>query len=59
MSSKIDKIRIGVYIDREVLKRVDKLVEGADVRSRNEFVAEAIKFYAEYLNAQKAENYLS
>lgn len=55
---KIDKIRIGILIDKELIKRADELLETADVRSRNEFVAEAVRFYAGYLNARKAENYL-
>lgn len=33
-------------------------METANVRSRNEFVTEALKFYCGYLNSQKAENYL-
>ena len=58
MADKIDKIRIGILIDKEVLKLADDLLDLADVRSRNEFIAEAVKFYAGYLNSRKTENYL-
>lgn len=58
MSEKIEKVRIGLLIDKEVLKQADSLLETADVRSRNEFIGEAVKFYAGYLNSRKGEDYL-
>jgi len=58
MVEKIEKARIGILIDREVLKQADELLEVANVRSRNEFIGEAVKFYVGYLNSRKAENYL-
>ena len=58
MAEQIEKIRIGFYLDREIVKQADQLLELADVRSRNEFAAKAIKFYIGYLTSKRAEHYL-
>lgn len=58
MSKESEKVRVGFYIDKEVVERADELLTFAGVRSRNEFVAEAMKFYIGFLNSRKAENYL-
>lgn len=50
--------RIGLYLEQEVLDLCDSLLEQANVRSRNEFANEALRFYCGYLTARKAENYL-
>lgn len=52
------KVRIGVYMEKELVDRADELLDFAGARSRNEFVAEAVKFYIGYLHSRKAENYL-
>lgn len=43
---------------KELVDRADELLNFAGARSRNEFVAEAVKFYIGYLYSRKAENYL-
>ena len=53
-----EKVRAGIYIEKEVLEMADSLLPAANVRSRNEFVTEALKFYCGYLNSGKAEDYL-
>ena len=53
-----EKVRTGFYIEKEVLDRCDELLSQANVKSRNEFVTEALKFYCGYLTSQKIENYL-
>lgn len=58
MANEPEKVRTGFYIEKEVLDRCDELLEQANVKSRNEFVTEALKFYCGYLTSQKAENYL-
>ena len=58
MTKETEKVRRGFYIDRDILERVDGMLEQANARSRNEFVADALKFYMGYLTARKAENYL-
>lgn len=58
MAKETEKVRVGVYIEKEVVDRADELLSFAGVRSRNEFVAEAMKFYIGFLNSRKAENYL-
>ncbi|WP_270810003.1 hypothetical protein [Hungatella effluvii] len=58
MAKESEKVRLGFYIEKEVVERADELLTYAGVRSRNEFVAEAMKFYIGFLNSRKAENYL-
>lgn len=58
MANEPEKVRTGFYIEKEVLDRCDELLPAANVKSRNEFVTEALKFYCGYLTSQKAENYL-
>ena len=58
MAKEPEKVRTGFYIEKEVLDRCDELLAAADVKSRNEFVTDALKFYCGYLTSQKAENYL-
>lgn len=50
--------RVGLYLEQEVLDLCDSLLGQANVRSRNEFANEALRFYCGYLTARKAENYL-
>ena len=52
------KVRAGFYVEKEILEMADGLLAEANVRSRNEFVTKALKFYCGYLNSRKAENYL-
>ena len=58
MANETEKVRTGFYIEKEVLDRCDELLPLANVKSRNEFVTEALKFYSGYLTSQKVENYL-
>ena len=58
MAKEPEKVRTGFYIEKEVLDRCDALLEQANVKSRNEFVTEALKFYCGYLTSQRIENYL-
>ena len=57
MGSKHTIVRAGIYVEKEILNQADGLLETANVRSRNEFVEEALKFYIGYLLAGKAEDY--
>lgn len=52
------KVRKAFYMEEELLKQADALLEQADVRSRNEFVNQALKFYVGYLTSEKIENYM-
>jgi metal-responsive CopG/Arc/MetJ family transcriptional regulator len=58
MANEPEKVRTGFYIEKEVLDRCDELLTLANVKSRNEFVTEALNFYSGYLTTQKVENYL-
>lgn len=58
MANESEKVRTGFYIEKEVLDRCDALLSTANVKSRNEFVTEALRFYCGYLTSQQSENYL-
>lgn len=52
------KVRKGFYIEEELLEQMGGLLEQADVRSRNEFLNQALKYYIGYLISEKIENYM-
>lgn len=52
------KVRKGFYIEEDLLEQIDGLLEQADVKSRNEFLNQALKFYIGYLTSEKIENYM-
>ncbi len=52
------KVRKAFYIEENLLEQADGLLEQADVRSRNEFLNQALKFYIGYLTSEKIENYM-
>lgn len=52
------KVRKGFYIEEDLLEQMDGLLEQADVKSRNEFMNHALKFYIGYLTSEKIENYM-
>lgn len=47
------KVRKAFYIEEDILEQVDSLLQQADVRSRNEFVNQALRFYIGYLTSEK------
>lgn len=52
------KVRKAFYLEEDLLEQVDSLLQQADVKSRNEFLNQALKFYIGYLTSQKIENYM-
>ena len=54
MGSENAKVRVGIYIEKAILEQADGLLETANVRSRNEFVAEALKFYMGVSSCRKS-----
>ena len=54
----MEKVRKAFYVEEELLGQVDALLPQADVRSRNEFVNRALRFYIGYLTSEKIENYM-
>lgn len=50
--------RTGFYVEKDVLDWCDRLLSQANVKSRNEFVTEALRFYCGYLSSRQSENYL-
>ncbi len=53
-----EKVRKAFYIEENLLEQADSLLQQADVRSRNEFLNQALKFYIGYLTSEKIENYM-
>lgn len=53
-----EKVRKAFYIEEDLLEQADSLLLQADVRSRNEFLNHALKFYIGYLTSEKIENYM-
>lgn len=53
-----EKVRKAFYIEEDLLEQADSLLQQADVRSRNEFINQALKFYIGYLTSKKIENYM-
>ena len=53
-----EKVRKAFYIEEDLLEQADGLLRQADVRSRNEFLNQALKFYIGYLTSEKIENYM-
>ena len=58
MGEEKSKVRKAFYIDEDILEQVDSLLQQADVKSRNEFLNQALKFYIGYLTSAKIENYM-
>ena len=54
----MEKVRKAFYMEEKLLGQVDALLPQADVRSRNEFVNQALRFYIGYLTSEKIENYM-
>ena len=52
------KVRKGFYIEEGVLEQIDSLLQQVNVKSRNEFLNQALKFYIGYLTSEKIENYM-
>ena len=59
MEEKSDKIRTGIYLEKELLDECDCFLEQSNSRSRNELIQKAIKFYLGYLKAQANVEYLA
>ena len=58
MGEEKSKVRKAFYIEEDTLEQVDSLLQQADVKSRNEFLNQALKFYIGYLTSAKIENYM-
>ncbi len=58
MSDEKNKVRKAFYVEEDILEQVDSLLQQANVKSRNEFVNRALKFYIGYLTSEKIENYM-
>ena len=53
----MERVRKGVYLEKDVIEECDRMLTAADARSRNEFIEKALKFYLGYLKTNKAEDY--
>ena len=53
----MERVRKGVYLEKDVIEECDRMLTAADARSRNEFIETALKFYLGYLKTNQAEDY--
>lgn len=51
--------KVSFYIPTELLNICDRNLERADVRSRNQFLVKAVKFYETYLNKEELTTILT
>lgn len=58
MNRESRKTRKTFYIEDDIIKQIDALFLQANVKSRNEFLNQALKFYIGYLTSEKIENYM-
>ena len=58
MNRESRKTRKAFYIEDDIIKQIDALFLQANVKSRNEFLNQALKFYIGYLTSEKIENYM-
>lgn len=52
-----ERVRMGVYLEKELVEECDGMIAAAGARSRNEFIGKALRFYMGYLRSSKAEDY--
>ena len=53
----MEKKRIGVYLEQELIEECDRMLDEAGARSRNDFINKALRFYIGYLKTNQAEDY--
>jgi hypothetical protein len=58
MQNNPDKIRVGFYIEKNLLQQCDAQLKPTNSRSRNEFVSKAIRWYIGHLSAETAKEIL-
>ena len=54
-----DKKRVSLYIDADILQKIDNSMKKSKSRSRNEFLIEAAQFYMGYLNKDNDARFLT
>ena len=54
-----DGVRIGIFMDKSVLKRCDNTIPKTNAQSRSEFICDAIDFYVAWLNAEVSSKVLT
>lgn len=53
------RIKTGTMMSPEIVKLCDDNIEIANVKSRNDFIEEAVKFYVSYLNTEQNTSFLN
>ena len=51
--------RVSLYIDTDILEKIDNSMKKSKSRSRNEFLIEAAQFYMSYLNKDNDARFLT
>ena len=53
------RIKTGTMMYPEIIQLCDDNLESANVKSRNDFIEESIKFYVSYLNTENSTSFLN
>lgn len=59
MNKEPETVRTGIYIEKELLSRVDAAVRKTEARSRSEFISNALEFYIAWLHSQETSKVLT
>lgn len=59
MNKEPETVRTGIYIEKELLSRVDAAVGKTEARSRSEFISNALEFYIAWLHSQETSKVLT
>lgn len=54
-----NRIKTGTMMSPEIIQLFDDNLELANVKSRNDFIEESIKFYVSYLNTERNTSFLN
>lgn len=59
MSEEKETVRTGIYIEKDLLSRVDEGIRKTDARSRSEFISNALELYLAWLHSEDSARVLT
>lgn len=59
MSEGKETVRTGVYMEKELLNRVDEAINKTNARSRSEFISDALELYLAWLHSEETSRVLT
>lgn len=58
MGRNIEKTKFSIRVDADLVALADTYIQNSTVKNRTELIENALRFYLDFLTAQKAEDYL-